>query len=106
MWKQETLVSVVSCVRPWLKVSAADQHPLAAARFSEEPGMIRIFNPVPSSVACDIHGQLKPAPYPQLVERSLRVIFDYLLCRAGHFANFTVRKPLPGQINDRDFLRS
>jgi hypothetical protein len=40
-------VSVVSCLRPWLKVSAADQHPLAAARFSEEPGTIRIFNPVP-----------------------------------------------------------
>jgi len=43
-------------------------------------------------MARDIHGQLKPAPYARLVEWTSQVIFDYLLCRADDFANFTVRE--------------
>jgi hypothetical protein len=57
-------------------------------------------------VARDIHGQLKPAPYAQLIECTSQVISDYLLCRADDFANFTVHKPLPDQASDLDFLRS
>jgi len=40
---------------------------------------------------------------PQLVEWTSQVIFDYLLCRADDFANFTVREH---QVSDLDFLRS
>jgi hypothetical protein len=29
---------------------------------------------------------------------------DYLLCGADHFANVTVRKPLPDQVSDLDFF--
>src|ERR1700723_2318218 len=52
-------------VRPWLRVSAADQHQLAAARFSAEPRRSESSKPALSSVARDIHGQLMPAPYAQ-----------------------------------------
>jgi hypothetical protein len=60
----------------------------------------------PSSAARDIHGQLKPGPYAELVESTSQVIFDYWLWRANDFANFTVGQPLPDQVSDLEFLRS
>ena len=76
MWKQEPLASVVPCVQPWLKVSATDGHPLAAARFSGEPWTIRIFNPAVSSVACDTYMANSSRLHTQLVEPISQVILD------------------------------
>src|SRR5580704_8863772 len=46
--------------------------------------------PVLSSVSCDIHGQLQPAPNPQFIEDAAHVILDDLLAGVQQLADLTV----------------
>jgi hypothetical protein len=48
-------------------------------------------------MAGDVHGQLQPAPHPELVERVSKMILDDLFAGADDPADLPVRESLPDQ---------
>jgi len=60
--------------------------------------------PVRSAVAGDVEREFEPGPHSQLVEGGAQVVLHYLLAGDEHLGNVLVRKTLPDQGGDLNFL--